>query len=605
MILLKQLNKYIVIVAMIVITHFWHYQNLELYEDNIFLISQTVSMNEEKNGQLFRRSEPLTIENQVFEFKSVSESTLQSFKKGILHNYLIKQNTVNIDTGTIEGTISDDILSFKGIPYAAPPVGNLRWRSPQPVKSWKGVRKAIAYGNDCIHKPFPVYASMNGGKTSEDCLVLNVWRPVGNPSSKKLPVLIWIHGGGFLDDSSASAIFDGSAFAQQGLVVVSFNYRLGRLGFFAHPALTAAKEGRLGNYALLDQLAALRWVQRNIAAFAGDPNQVTIMGESAGGISVIHHLISPEARGLFQRAIVLSGGGRTYLVGERKLSESTPEQPAAEQSGIEFAKSVGITGTGAVALKALRALPAEVVNGDMNMVTFLAEPPTYAGGIIFDGSIVTATPEEILRRGEAAKVPLLIGSTSQELPITYPPSRENPLSYFGVDADKARVLYNLRGKLQPSEILQTIAIDMTMHEPARFVAKQMVAAGNPVWLYRFGYVAESLRPKVKDADHGSEQPYLFMTLDACYGKDVTEKDRTMAQMFHTYFANFAKFGNPNGSGLPNWSTYDPGKFDLMRFTPNGGSVMAADPWKERLDLVERAVERHNAARDLSCTDCNN
>lgn len=513
----------------------------------------------------------------------------------------MNEKTVNIDTGTIEGTISDESLSFKGIPYAAPPVGNLRWRAPQPVKPWKGVRQAIAYGNDCIHKPFPAYAPMNGGQTSEDCLVLNVWRPAG-PSSKQLPVLIWIHGGGFLDGSSASAIFDVSAFAHQGLVVVSFNYRLGRLGFFAHPALTAAKEGQLGNYGLLDQLAALRWVQRNIAAFGGDPNQVTIMGESAGGISVMHHLISPEARGLFQRAIVLSGGGRTYLVGGRKLSESTPEQPAAEQSGIELAKSVGISGTGAAALQALRALPKEVVNGDMNIEIFLDEPPTYAGGIIFDGSTVTATPEEVLRRGEAAKVPLLIGTTNEDLPISYPPSRENPLSYFGVDADKARVLYNPSGKLQTSEILKTIAMNMTMHEPARFVAKQMVAAGNPVWLYRFGYVAESLRPKVKDADHGSEQPYLFMTLDTYYDKDVTEKDRAMAQMFHTYFANFAKFGNPNGSVLPNWSTYDPAKSDLMMFPPNGSSVMAADPWKERLDLIERAVERHNVRVKTYCLD---
>jgi para-nitrobenzyl esterase len=171
------------------------------------------------------------------------------------------------------------------------------------------------------------------------CLVLNVWRPKAIDRNEKLPVLIWIHGGGFLNGSSAASIYDGSALARQGLVVVSLNYRLGRLGFFAHPALTAAKEGPLGNYGLLDQLAALRWVQRNIAAFGGDPSQVTIMGESAGGISVMHHLISPEARSLFQRAIVLSGGGRTYLVGERKLSESTPEQPSAEESGVEFAQS--------------------------------------------------------------------------------------------------------------------------------------------------------------------------------------------------------------------------------------------------------------------------
>lgn len=224
---------------------------------------------------------------------------------------------MQIDAGTIEGAVSGDVLSFKGIPYATPPLGNLRWREPQPVQPWTGVRKAIAYGNDCIQKPVPGDPAAISNTTSEDCLVLNVWQPANNPSHKKLPVLVWIHGGGFVNGSAAASIYDGSAFARQGLVVVSFNYRLGRLGFFAHPALTAAKEGRLGNYGLLDQLAALSWVQRNVTAFGGDPKQVTIMGESAGGISVMHHLTSLEARGLFQRAIVLSGeDGLICWVGE-------------------------------------------------------------------------------------------------------------------------------------------------------------------------------------------------------------------------------------------------------------------------------------------------
>jgi para-nitrobenzyl esterase len=497
--------------------------------------------------------------------------------------------TVKIDTGATEGTVSGDVLSFKGIPYAAPPLGNLRWRSPQPVKPWTGVRQATQYGYDCIQKPLPGDAAASGGKTSEDCLVLNVWRPAGKLSHKKLPVLVWIHGGGFLNGSSAAAIYDGTAFARQGLVVVSFNYRLGRLGFFAHPALTAAKKGSLGNYGLLDQVAALRWVQRNIAAFGGDPNQVTIAGESAGGISVMHHLTSPEARELFHQAVVLSGGGRTFLMGLRKLSESTPDLPSAEESGIEFTKSVGIKETGAAALKALRALPAEKVNGEMNMSALLTKPPTYAGGPIFDGSIVTATPGEILRRGKAANVPLLIGTTSADLPVTFPPLKD-PLSYFGADTKRASALYNPSGTLPLQAIAATIGVDITMHEPARFVAKQMTATGNPAWLYRFGYVAESLRPEKMGAEHATEQPFLFSTLDARYGKAVTAKDRAMAKTFHTYFANFAKFGNPNGSGLPNWSKYDPTKPNLMMFALNGTSEMKADPWSARLNLVEQVAE---------------
>jgi para-nitrobenzyl esterase len=488
-------------------------------------------------------------------------------------------NTAKIDTGEIEGVVSGDVLSFKGIPYAAPPVGDLRWRAPQPIKPWKGVRQATAFGHDCVQKAIPGNAAASGSTTAEDCLVVNVWRPATVTSGKKLPVMVWIHGGGYLNGGSSAAIFDGSALARQGLVLVSLNYRLGRMGFFAHPALTAAQEGPPGNYGLMDQLAALRWVQRNIAAFAGNPDHVTICGESAGGISVMHLLTWPEAQGLFHRAVVMSGGGRTYLVGLRKLSEATPQLPSAEESGVEFAKSMGITGTGAAALKALRALPADQVNGDMN-----------------NGKIVTANPGEILRRGEAAQVPILIGTTTDDLPVTYPPSRDNPLSYFGPDAKRASAVYNPGRTLQTPQLASAVAVDMTMHEPARFVAKQMMAAGNSVWLYRFGYAAESLRPEKTGASHSSELPYLFDTVGTRYGKDVTEKDRVMARAFHTYFVNFAKTGDPNGGGLPSWPRYEPAQSALMHFTPDDGPVMGADPWKERLDLVERVVEAQTASQ---------
>jgi para-nitrobenzyl esterase len=275
--------------------------------------------------------------------------------------------TVKVDAGQLEGIVSSDILSFKGIPYAEPPVGDLRWREPQPVKPWQGVRKASEYGYDCVQKPVPGDSAASGAAFGEDCLKINVWRPATSKSEEKLPVIVWIHGGGLLNGGSSAAIFDGSAMARQRLVFVSLNYRLGRLGFFAHPALTAAKEGPLGKYAFMDQLAALRWVKRNIGAFGGNPEQVAIIGESAGGISVMHLLTWPQARGLFHRAVVLSGGGRTYLVGAKRLSGGSPGQPSAEESGIEFTKSRGITGTDAAALKALRALPVERVNGDLSM----------------------------------------------------------------------------------------------------------------------------------------------------------------------------------------------------------------------------------------------
>ncbi len=497
--------------------------------------------------------------------------------------------TVTIDAGTLEGAVAGEVVFFKGIPYAAPPVGDLRWRSPQPVQPWSGVRPAVEYGDDCIQLPLEGDASASGGERSEDCLVLNLWRPTAVEPEEKLPVLVWIHGGGFLNGSSAAAIYDGSAFAEQGLVVVSFNYRLGRMGFFAHPALTAAGEGPLGNYGLMDQLAALQWVQRNIAAFGGDPEQVTIMGESAGGISVMHHLTSPQSAELFHQAAVLSGGGRSFLVSLRNLSEGTAALPSAEQSGVEFARSMGITSDGAEALTALRALPAEQVNGDMSMADLLDKPPTYAGGPIFDGEVITATPQAILQAGAAANVPILIGTTSADLPVAFPPI-DNPLSFFGADATRALAAYNPDGTLPGEAVVVTIAIDMTMHEPARFVARQMTDANNPAWLYRFGYVAESLRPETLGADHASEQPYLFSTLDARYGEAVTANDREMARLFHTYFANFAKTGDPNGDGLPPWPQYDPATPDLMIFTLDDGAVILPDPWTERLDLVERAFE---------------
>jgi para-nitrobenzyl esterase len=207
--------------------------------------------------------------------------------------------TIKIESGMIEGVISGDVVSFKGIPYAAPPVGDLRWRPPQLVKPWEGVRKANAYGNDCVQMPVPGDAGAGGSTRSEDCLVLNVWRPVAIMLGNKLPVMVWIHGGGFLNGAASVPFFDGSQFARDGVILVGINYRLGRMGFFAHPALSGQNDGPVANYALLDQLAALQWVKRNISAFGGDPNQVTIAGESAGGISVIHMLTWPAARGYF------------------------------------------------------------------------------------------------------------------------------------------------------------------------------------------------------------------------------------------------------------------------------------------------------------------
>src|SRR5262249_25499177 len=209
---------------------------------------------------------------------------------------------VKVTGGEVKGAVADGVLSFKGIPFAAPPVGDLRWRPPQPLLPWSGlVKQSTAYGHDCAQKPVSIDAAPRGTEPSEACVVLNVWRPA-EKSSRALPVMVWIYGGGFVNGGSSPAVYDGSQFAKQGIVLVSFNYRLGRFGFFAHPALSAEHPGEpLGNYAFMDQIAALQWVQKNISAFGGNPKDVTVFGESAGGMSVHALLTSPAAKGLFDK----------------------------------------------------------------------------------------------------------------------------------------------------------------------------------------------------------------------------------------------------------------------------------------------------------------
>ncbi len=304
---------------------------------------------------------------------------------------------VKVEGGAVKGAVADGVLSFKGIPFAAPPVGDLRWRPPQPVVPWTGVKEATAYGHDCAQKPFPSDAAPLGTEPSEDCLVVNVWRPA-EKTSAALPVMVWIYGGGFVNGGSSPAVYDGSQFAKQGVVLVSFNYRVGRFGFFAHPALSAEHPGEpLGNYALMDQIAALQWVQKHIAGFGGNPKDVTVFGESAGGMSVHALLTSPAAKGLFHKAIIESGGGRSGLLTMRKLHDDQPNQPSAEAVGVAFAKSNGIEGTDAAALKALRALPADKVVAGLNLMTMGGASGTYVGGPILDGKIMVESVEDVVQ----------------------------------------------------------------------------------------------------------------------------------------------------------------------------------------------------------------
>jgi len=494
---------------------------------------------------------------------------------------------VKLDTGKLKGVASGGVVAFKGIPYAAPPVGANRWRAPQPVTAWKGVRAADAYSADCMQLPFPSDAAPLGTKPNEDCLYLNVWTP--EKRSGKLPVMVWFYGGGFVNGGSSPAVYDGTHFAERGVVLVSFNYRLGRFGFFAHPALTAeSPSGPLGNYAYLDQIAALQWVRKNISSFGGDPGKVTIFGESAGGGSVLTMMTSPLARGLFQQAIVESGGGRSGLFPGRRLREGAKEQPSAEAIGVLFAEKAGIKGQDAAALAALRALPAENVVSGLNMATM--GTPTYAGPMI-DGKIVTETPEEAFADGHAMNVPLIAGANSNDIGFSFARTMDDLFAPFGANADRARSLYNPEKSQNLRTIGTLVAADRMMIEPARFLVKTVAAAGQRAYEYRFSYVAVSMRKQWKGAPHATEIPFVFDTVSAKYGKDLAPEDEATAKAAIAYWVSFAKTGDPNGEARPKWPAYDAAHDVLMDFTLQG-PVAGPDAWKARLDLTEAVAAKH-------------
>lgn len=495
---------------------------------------------------------------------------------------------VAIASGKIRGAEVDGVLTWKGIPFAAPPVGPNRWRAPQPTPKWQGVREASQYGHDCMQEPFPSDAAPLGTVPAEDCLVLNVWRPATN--AKKLPVMIWIYGGGFVNGGSSPEVYSGAKFAKHGIVFVSFNYRLGRFGFFAHPALTAAHEGMLGNYGYLDQIAALKWVRTNIAAFGGDPGNVTVFGESAGGASALNVLTSPVAKGLFSRIAVMSGGGRGPLLPARKVSENVPGVTSAETIGINFAKSVGVDGIGPEALAALRAVSADrVLQGLSMMALFTPQsgPLTYVGGPIDDGIIVRGTPQSLLATGRQQRVPVMIGSTSADIGISFAKTIDEVFAPFGTDAARARALYDPTNAGDVVNVGTAVARDRGMTEPARYVASTVARGGQPAYYYRFSYVAESMRDEWKTgAPHATDIPWFFDTVDVKYGAKLTHRDRAMAKAANSYLANFVKRGNPNGPGLPRWSVYSDGTRFLMDFSAAGMPIGARDPWTQQLDLIE-------------------
>jgi len=433
----------------------------------------------------------------------------------------VAADIVAVEGGRVQGQVSEGVRVFKGIPYARAPVDALRWRAPQSPLPWTGVRQARAYGADCMQRLFPHDDAPLTTEPSEDCLYANVWRPV--QAQGRLPVLVWIHGGGFVNGGGSPPSYAGAALAKQGVLVFSFNYRLGRFGTFAHPQLSRADadQGALANYGFMDQIAALHWVQRNIAAFGGDPDNVTLMGESAGGMSVHALLTSPQAQGLFQRAVILSGG--------EPASRGTLAE--AEQAGVNFAKQAGIAADDPQAMAKLRALPAEAIVGDLNLATLdraTGDAATYRFPVA-DGRVAVDLAAAYAA-GRFNHVPLMVGATADDI--------------GGPDG------FMIAG--------------------ARGTAELFARAGLPTWYYRFGYVAEATRAvHPKGAAHASDIPYFFDTVGVRYGGDTRPADVAAARVASGYLVNFIRSGDPNGAGLPPWKPYVAGAGPMLTFGLTG------------------------------------
>lgn len=470
-------------------------------------------------------------------------------------------HSVSIEGGQVKGVIKNGLTVFKGIPYAAPPMGDLRWKAPQPVVPWEGVRTADTFGPACPQAAFPDTNSIRNavGDMSEDCLYLNVWTPVKS-SDEKRPVMVWIHGGGFAIGAPNMESYDGTNLAQKGVVFVNFAYRLGALGFLAHPDLSAENDlGISGNYGLLDQIAALTWIKNNIAAFGGDPDNITIFGESAGGISVSMLCASPLAKGLFQRAISQSGGSFGPVT-EKKTVGAVQPLTGGEKQGTRFAERMGAT-----SLSQLRAMPPG---------TFLKDPEAATmGGFwpVCDGHVIVDDPYRLYKKGDYNDVDVLIGTNSNE----------GAIFVHGVNAEKHKA--SLKATFGPL-VENALAVypatsDAIALQSARRVFRDTVFAW-PTWTWAslqkktgssqvYVYFFDQRQPSrlkgesLADAAHADEINYVFGHVDHNFNFKYTDEDRKLSSMMMDYWISFAKTGNPNTKGLPAWPQFNHGDQAVM------------------------------------------
>lgn len=487
--------------------------------------------------------------------------------------------------GRVAGSWQDGLRVFRGIPYAAPPIGERRWRPPAPPVTWTGLRDARTFGPDCVQPSYPaasVYFEPPRAM-SEDCLTLNIWAP---ERADGAPVIVWIHGGALQFGSSASPMYDGAEFAKRGIVFVSINYRLGVFGWLAHPALSAeSAEGVSGNYGLLDQMAALIWVRRNIGGFGGDPANVTVMGESAGALSATYLLASPRAKDLFAKAIVQSPNMRAVP----HLRDAAFGMPSAEATGTALAGSLG-----AADLAALRRIDPKALVAAGVRARFIAQP-------VVDGAILPGQLVDIFDRGEQAKIPVLAGFNSGEVRsqrALVPPAPADAATYDGEATarygDLAPAFLRLYPASDREESLLAATRDAVYGWATERLVREQTRTGQPAYLYLFDHCYAAARARGLCAFHASELPFAFGVAGRPLGgmpnwpMPAGEADRALAARMIDYWAAFAANGTPAADDAPAWPAYGDAE-NFMRFgaRPVAESDLLPGMFEFQEDIMQR------------------
>lgn len=507
---------------------------------------------------------------------------------------------VRTQAGLVEGitTSGSPVRVFRGIPFAAPPVGELRWQAPRPVSPWQGVRKATGFGARCMQAP--VFSDMIfRDQASEDCLYLNVWTPATSDTAR-LPVMVWIYGGGFQAGSASEPRQDGERLARKGVVVVSFNYRLGVFGFLSHPELTKESPQRAsGNYGLLDQVAALQWVRQNVAAFGGDPANVTIFGESAGSFSVSALMASPLARGLFHRAIGESGA--FFTAGSQTLAAAP--LAVSEQTGAKFAAELG-----AGSLAALRSKSAEELLKGASGGPMLRFAPNV------DGYVLPRDVYRIFLKGAQNRVALLAGWNADEVRagVVLGDQKPTPQSFadqararFGEHADALLKAYPASTDEEALESAAALAGDLFIgYATWKWIEMHAATGQSPVYRYSFDRKIP-LAPDTKvngkpatakdiGARHAGEIEYVFGTLDSVPNVTWQPEDRALSNLMMSYWSNFARSGDPNDPGMPKWPRHDrTGGYQVMHLSDT--SKAAPDTRRPRYEVLDAHTAKLRAA----------